>query len=110
MSKDNKIKLFQDQSIRTHWDEENGKWFFSVQDIVQILSESNNVKQYIKKMRSRNTELNNNWGTICTPVKMIATDGKKRKVQAADSEGILRIIQSIPSKKAEPFKLWLDLI
>lgn len=107
MSRDNKIKLFQSQNVRTHWEEENEKWFFSVQDIVQILSESNDVKQYIKKMRTRNTELNNNWGTICTPVKMIATDGKKRKVQAADSEGILRIIQSIPSKKAEPFKRWL---
>lgn len=107
MSKENKVQLFQSQNVRTYWDEENEKWFFSVQDIVQILSESNDVKQYIKKMRSRNTELNNNWGTICTPVKMIAIDGKKRKVQVADSEGILRIIQSIPSKKAEPFKRWL---
>ena len=107
MSEENKIQLFENQNVRTHWDEKNEKWFFSVQDIVQILSESNDVKQYIKKMRSRNTELNNNWGTICTPVEMLATDGKKRKIQAADTEGILRIIQSIPSKKAEPFKQWL---
>jgi len=107
MSEENKIQLFENQNVRTHWDEKNEKWFFSVQDIVQILSESNDVKQYIKKMRSRNTELNNNWGTICTPVEMKATDGKKRKIQAADTEGILRIIQSIPSKKAEPFKQWL---
>ncbi|CAC9558806.1 hypothetical protein [uncultured Gammaproteobacteria bacterium] len=107
MKKKSKTQLFQNQNIRTHWDEENEKWFFSVQDIVQILSESNNVKQYIKKMRSRNTELNTNWGTICTPLEMIAADGKKRKIQAANTEGILRIIQSIPSPKAEPFKLWL---
>jgi prophage antirepressor-like protein len=107
MNKKSKTQLFQNQNIRAHWDEENEKWFFSVQDIVQILSESNNVKQYIKKMRSRNTELNTNWGTICTPLEMIAADGKKRKIQAANTEGILRIIQSIPSPKAEPFKLWL---
>lgn len=107
MSKENKLQLFQNQSIRTHWDEDNEKWFFSVQDIVQILSESSDVKQYIKRMRSRNTELNANWGTICTPVEMIAADGKKRKIQAADTESILRIIQSIPAKKAESFKLWL---
>jgi prophage antirepressor-like protein len=97
MSEENKIQLFQNQNVRTHWDEENEKWFFSVQNIVQILSESNDVKQYIKKMRSRNTELSNNWGTICTPLEMIA----------ADTEQLLRLIQSIPSKKAEPFKQWL---
>ena len=78
-----------------------------VQDIVQVLSESRDVKQYIKKIRSRNSELNTNWSTICTPVEMIAADGRKRKIQAADTAGILRIIQSIPSSKAEPFKLWL---
>ena len=79
MSKENKLQLFQEQSVRTHWDEEKEKWFFSVQDIVQILSESKDVKQYIKRMRSRNAELNTNWGTICTPVEMIAADGKMQK-------------------------------
>jgi len=103
----NKIQLFQAQGVRTHWNEKQEKWFFSVQDIVQILSDSKDVKQYIKRMRSRNAELSSNWGTICTPVKMLAEDGKLRKIQAADTEGILRIIQSVPSKKAEPFKLWL---
>lgn len=107
MSKENKLELFQNQSIRTHWDENSEKWFFSVQDIVQLLSESKDVKQYIKKLRSRNTELSANWGAICTLVAMTATDGKQRKIQAADTEGVLRIIQSIPSKKVEPFKLWL---
>lgn len=67
MSKENKIQLFEKQRVRTYWDDEQEKWYFSVQDVVQILSESADVKQYIKKMRSRDTELNNNWGTICTP-------------------------------------------
>lgn len=101
------IKRFEDHPIRTAWDEEKEEWYFSVSDVVEILSESKDVKQYIKKMRSRDPELNLKWGTICTPVKMIAADGKLRKINAADTEGILRIIQSIPSKKAEPFKLWL---
>jgi hypothetical protein len=64
-------------------------------------------KDYVKKMRKRDSELHFNWGTICPPVEMVATDGKKRKVQAANVEGLLRIIQSIPSPKAEPFKRWL---
>lgn len=107
MKKETNIKLFEQKQVRTHWDDEEEKWYFSVSDIVSILSESTDVKQYIKKMRSRDYELNSNWGTICTLVEMTAADGKRRKVQAANTEGILRIIQSIPSKKAEPFKLWL---
>jgi len=107
MSKTGKIKLFEQQSVRAYWDEELNKWFFSVQDIVQILSESTDVKQYIKKMRRRDSELASNWGTICTPVAMTASDGRLRKIQAADTQGILRLIQSIPSPKAEPFKQWL---
>jgi len=103
----NKIQIFQSQNVRSHWDEELEKWFFSVQDIVQILSESSDVKQYIKKMKARNPELNSNWGTICTLVTMKANDGKNRKIQASDMEGIFRIIQSISSPKAEPFKMWL---
>ncbi|MDQ6975090.1 MAG: Bro-N domain-containing protein [Mariprofundaceae bacterium] len=107
MDQKNKIQLFQDQAIRTHWDENKEVWYFSVQDIVQVLSESKDTKQYIKKMKSRDSELNSNWGTICTLVKMIAEDGKFRNIQASDTEGIFRIIQSIPSPKAEPFKRWL---
>ena len=110
MEKETAIKLFQQKQVRTHWNEEEEKWYFSVQDIVGILSESTNVKQYIKKMRRRNSELNSNWGTICTLVGMKAVDGKIRKIQASDTEGILRLIQSIPSKKAEPFKQWLAKI
>ena len=101
------IKRFENQPIRTAWEEEKEEWYFSVSDVVEILSESKDVKQYIKKMRSRDPELNSEWGTICTPVRMMTADGKNRKINAADTEGILRIIQSIPSKKAEPFKMWL---
>ena len=74
---------------------------------MQVLTDSEDVKQYVKRMRARDPELNSNWGTICTPLEMIAPDGKRRKTQAADLEGIFRIIQSIPSKKAEPVKKWL---
>lgn len=104
------IKLFETKKVRTHWDEERELWYFSVQDVVEALTDSADVKQYIKKLRSRDPELFNNWGTICTPVEMIAADGKMRKIQAATTEGLFRIIQSIPSTKAEPFKLWLAKI
>ncbi len=107
MKKQTAIKLFEQKQVRTHWDNEQEKWYFSVADVVEILTESTDVKQYIKKMRKRDPELGSKWGTICTPVEMIAQDGKKRKIQASDTEGLFRIIQSIPSPKAEPFKLWL---
>lgn len=107
MDENNSIQLFEDRKIRTAWDEEQEEWYFSVQDVVAVLSESTDPKQYIKKMRARDPQLSANWGTICTPVQMLAADGKQRKVQAANTEGILRIIQSIPSSKAEPFRRWL---
>lgn len=107
MDENNSIQLFEDRKIRTAWDEEQEEWYFSVQDVVAVLSESTDPKQYIKKMRTRDPQLSANWGTICTPVQMLAADGKQRKVQAANTEGILRIIQSIPSPKAEPFRRWL---
>lgn len=103
----NELKLFENSQIRSVWDEEQEEWFFSIVDIVAALTDSLDPKQYIKKMKSRDPELNTNWGTICTPIQMLALDGKMRKVQAADMSGIFRIIQSIPSPKAEPFKLWL---
>lgn len=101
------IKLFESKQIRSTWNEAEKKWYFSVQDVVEVLTESADVKQYIKRMLSRDEQLKSNWGTICTPVEMIAADGRKRKIQASDTKGLLRIIQSIPSPKAEPFKLWL---
>lgn len=107
MDESNSIQLFEDRKIRTAWDEEKEQWYFSVQDVIAVLADSSDPKQYIKKMRARDTELSVNWGTICTQVKMPAADGKMRKIQAANTEGLLRIIQSIPSQKAEPFKRWL---
>ena len=101
------IQLFEDKKVRIVWDAEQEKYYFSVADIVQVLTDSADVKQYIKRMRARDSELNSKWGTICTPVEMLAPDGKRRKTQAADLEGIFRIIQAIPSKKAEPVKQWL---
>ena len=101
------IKLFQSKQIRSTWNEKDQKWYFSVQDVVEVLTDSVDVKQYLKRMLSRDALLKSNWGTICTLVEMEAADGKRRKVQAADTKGLLRIIQSIPSAKAEPFKLWL---
>ncbi|QTM00689.1 BRO family protein [Mannheimia sp. ZY171111] len=103
----NEIKLFENSQIRSVWDSEKEEWFFSVVDVVQVLTDSADPKQYVKKMRSRDPELNSKWGTICTPVPMLGKDGKKRNVQAADLQGIFRIIQSVPSPKAEPLKMWL---
>ena len=104
------IKLFQDKKIRSVWDEEKEQWYFSVVDVVAALTDSSDPKQYIKKMRARDPQLNANWGTICTPVQMTALDGKSRKIMASDIKGLFRLIQSIPSPKAEPFKLWLSQV
>lgn len=103
----NDVQLFENRKIRSSWKEDEGKWYFSVQDVVEVLTDSSDIKQYIKKLKSRDPELFANWGTICTLVEMKAADNKNRKIQAADTEGLLRIIQSIPSPKAEPFKQWL---
>ena len=104
---ENKLKIFNDKKIRTAWDAEKEEWYFSVVDVVAVLTDSKDPKQYIKKMRSRDPELSANWGTICTPVEMIGRDGKRHELLAATTAGVLRLIQSIPSPKAEPFKLWL---
>lgn len=101
------IKLFESKQIRSVWNETDQKWYFSVQDVIAVLTDSADVKQYIKRVLSRDEMLKSNWGTICTLVEMEAADGKRRKIQASDTKGLLRIIQSIPSQKAEPFKQWL---
>lgn len=100
-----KLALFEEKEIRKTWKE--NKWYFSILDVVYALTDSNDPKQYIKKLKSRDDALQNNWGTICTLLEMPTKDGKKRKIQVSDTAGILRIIQSIPSPKAEPFKIWL---
>lgn len=107
MKPQSQIQLFNERQVRTVWDADREKWYFSVVDVVGVLTDSVDPKQYIKKMRSRDPELNSNWGTICTPVHMIGADGKNRKAMAADAEGLFRLIQSIPSPKAEPFKQWM---
>ena len=101
------VKQFEDHQIRSAWNAEEERWYFSIVDVVGALTDSSDPRQYVKRMRSRDAELNANWGTICTPVRMTAADGKNREVLAANTEGVLRIIQSIPSKRAEPFKQWL---
>ena len=78
------IKLFETKQVRTAWNEDEEEWYFSVQDVVEILTDSADVKQYIKRMLSRDEQLKSNWGTICTPVEMTAADGKKRKIQVSN--------------------------
>ena len=104
----NEIKLFEDKQIRTHWDSEKEEWYFSVVDIVGVLSESKNPNNYWKVLKKRLKDEGNELVTICNQLKMKSQkDGKMYKTDVADMQGIFRIIQSIPSKKAEPFKMWL---
>ncbi|WVN41199.1 Bro-N domain-containing protein [beta proteobacterium MWH-UniP1] len=102
-----KIKLFESQTIRSHWDAETEEWFFSVVDVVAALTDSVNPTDYLKKLRKRDALLGEYLGTNCPQVAMQTDSGKMRKTLAASTEQLLRIVQSIPSKKAEPFKLWL---
>ena len=101
------IKLFQSKQIRSVWNKEEQQWCFSVVDIVGALTDSTNPTDYLKKMRKRDLELAFYIGTNCPQVNMLTDTGKNRRTLAANTKGILRIIQSIPSPKAEPFKLWL---
>jgi hypothetical protein len=83
------------------WNEADQKWYFAVQDVIEILTGSADIKQYVKKLKSRDPELSSNWGTICTLLEMPAVDGKKRKIQSASIEGLLRLIQFIPGTISE---------
>lgn len=103
----NNIKLFQEKKIRSMWNEEEQQWYFSVVDVVGVLTDSVNPTDYLKKMRKRDEELATYLGTNCPQVEMLTDTGKKRKTLAANVQALFRIIQSIPSPKAEPFKLWL---
>ncbi len=100
------IVIFEDHPVRRVWSEKDEKWYFAIPDVIQVLTDSVNPTDYIKKMRSRDAILSEGWGQIVTPL-LIETKGGKQKVNCADVQGTLRIIQSIPSRKAEPFKLWL---
>ena len=107
MADESIIKLFEGKKVRIVWNEQEEKYYFAVADIVQVLTDSTDPKQYIKRMRARDPELDSVWGTICTPHQFVSTDGKKHAVNCANLEGVFRLIQSIPSKKAEPVKRWL---
>jgi hypothetical protein len=107
MTKETAIKLFNDKQIRTHWDDEQEKWYFSIVDVVGVLSGSIDPQIYWRKLKQRLKEEGNETVTNCHGLKMIAADGKMRLTDVADTEQLFRLIQSIPSPKAEPFKIWL---
>jgi len=104
----NEVKLFEQQKVRTHWDEKEEKWYFSVIDVIAILTDSVNPRGYWFKMKVRvKTEDGLELSTVCRQLKMKAADGKMRETDVAETQVLLRIIQSVPSPKAEPFKQWL---
>jgi len=107
MGQNDKIQLFEDKRIRTAWDEEKEEWFFSVVDVIAVLTDSKDPAAYWRKLKQRMREEGSETVTNCHGLKMTAADGKKRLTDVADTEQLLRIIQSIPSPKAEPFKMWL---
>ncbi len=104
---DNEIKLFEGKQIRSAWDNEKEEWCFSIIDIVGVLTDSKDPGAYWRKLKQRLNEEGNEVVTICHTLKMQAADGKMRETDVADMQGIFRIIQSVPSPKAEPFKMWL---
>ena len=107
MTKETAIRLFQDQRVRVHWDNDQEKWYFSIVDVVGVLSGSVNPQAYWRKLKERLKKEGNETVTNCHGLKMKAVDGKMRMTDVADTEQLLRLIQSIPSPNAEPFKIWL---
>ena len=107
MAQNDKIQLFEDKRIRTAWDEVKEEWYFSIVDVVAVLTDSPNPQTYWRVLKKRLKDEGNETVTSCNALKMTAADGKRRLTDVADTEQLLRIIQSIPSPKAEPFKLWL---
>ena len=107
MTKDEAVKIFNRQRVRTHWDEEAEKWYFSIVDVVAILTDSADARKHWSKLKQRLRAEGNETVTNCHQLKMLAIDGKMRLTDVADTEQLLRLVQSIPSPKAEPFKLWL---
>ena len=110
MNKKNAIKLFQDRKVRVHWEPEQEKWFFSIVDVISIMTDQSNFqtsRKYWNKLKERLKKEGNETVTNCHQLKMVASDGKMRLTDVADTEQLLRLIQSVPSPKAEPFKIWL---
>ncbi len=106
MTQKSSLQIFEEKKVRTVWDDEKEKWYFAVVDVVEVLTDSKNPTDYVKKMKIRDPQLAKGWGQIVTPLP-VNTAGGKQRVNCADTEGIFRIIQSIPSPKAEPFKQWM---
>lgn len=106
----NAIQLFEDKQIRTAWDAEREEWYFSIVDVIAVLTDSPNPQTYWRVMKKRLKDEGNETVTNCNALKMTAADGKKRLTDVADTEQLLRIIQSVPSPKAEPFKAWLAMV
>lgn len=107
MDKENAIKLFNDKKVRVLWDAEKEKWYFSIIDVISVLTKSINQNAYWRKLKERLKKEGNESVTNCHTLKMLAADGKMRSTDVADTEQLLRLIQSIPSPNAEPFKMWL---
>ena len=107
MTQKQAIQLFEERKVRTVWDDEAGKWYVSIVDVIAVLTESKDAAAYWRKLKQRLKAEGNETVTNCHGLKMKATDGKMRLTDVADTEQLLRIIQSIPSPKAEPFKQWM---
>jgi hypothetical protein len=107
MTKQNAIKIFEEKKVRTVWDDENEKWYFSIVDVIEVLTESDNPQVYWRVLKKRLLAEGNQSVTNCNALKMQAADGKMRLTDVADTEQLFRLVQSIPSPKAEPFKLWI---
>ncbi|SDF99753.1 BRO family, N-terminal domain [Bacteroidales bacterium KHT7] len=107
MIKKTSIQIFEEKKVRSVWNDDEEKWYFSVLDVVEVLTDSANPTDYFKKMRKRDPELAEYVGTNCPHIEMMTPTGEKRKTIAGDTVAIFRIIQSIPSPKAEPFKQWM---
>ncbi len=110
MNKETSIKLFKTKQVRTHWDEKQEKWYFSIVDIVGVLTDSPNPNNYWKVLKHRLTKEGSELVTNCNQLKMLSADGKMYLTDIADTETLFRLIQSIPSPKAEPFKLWISKV
>lgn len=107
---DDKLQLFENQKIRTAWDAENEKWYFSIVDVVGVLTESKDGRKYWNKLKQRLKSEGSELVTNCHQLKLLSSDGKRYSTDVADTEQLLRIIQSVPSPKAEPFKMWLAMV